>query len=48
MAKCERKDEFLASDITGLNYSYDNANPMTISATMKFLDFEDATDTLLE
>ena len=36
------------TDITGLNYSYDNANPMTISATMKFLDFDDATDTLLE
>lgn len=36
------------TDITGLNYSYENANPMTISTTIKFLDFEDATDTLLE
>lgn len=36
------------TDITGLTYSYEGANPMTISVTIKFLDFEDATDTLLE
>lgn len=36
------------TDITGLNYSYENSNPMTLSVTMKFLDFDDATDTLLE
>ena len=36
------------TDITGLSYSYDGATPMTVSVTMKFLDFEDATDTLLE
>ena len=36
------------TDITGLTYSYEGPNPMTVSTTMKFLDFEDATDTLLE
>ena len=36
------------TDITGLSYSYEGANPMTVSVTIKFLDFEDATDTLLE
>ena len=36
------------TDITGLTYSYEGANPMTVSTTMKFLDFDDATDTLLE
>ena len=36
------------TDITGLTYSYEGPNPMTVSTNMKFLDFEDATDTLLE
>ena len=36
------------TDITGLTYSYEGPNPMTVSTTMKFLDFEDTTDTLLE
>ena len=36
------------TDISGLSYSYENSNPMTLSVTMKFLDFDDATDTLLE
>ena len=36
------------TDITGLTYSYEGPNPMTVSTNMKFIDFEDATDTLLE
>lgn len=35
------------TSISGLQYSYDNGSPLSISVTVKFLDFDDPMNTLL-